>query len=1399
MAAVIGLVSLSASLNAASYTYTAPNSTTTNTWSTGTAWTGAVAPVSATDTTLVFGGSFSSGITATTKNDLTPGTPFLLNVMTLSASNSAVYTNATYSIAPNAGTNTLNFTADGATTAVVNLNSSKGPYSNNVNFTVSLNATIDGGLLTFQGSGSNSFNFSGILSDGGSAANVTKTGSSALTLSGANTFTGGVTLSAGTLNINNASALGATAGTFTMANGVKIDNTSAGAITNSQNNAQVWNGDFTWSGTKALNLGTGAVTLGANSIITVGGTGALTVGGAISDGVNSYSLTMGTPGSKNTGTLILANTSNSYDGGTFINSGFLQIAAAGSLGGSGANVTVNSGGALNAAYALDQATLGRLTTGSTGVIGLAANSSNNLDFSAATGANLAVTLGGTGTYSGTLTPQGTTYRLGGAGGTLVMSNALADISGSPTNLVVGAGGSAGTVTLGAAGTYSGGTTVMGVPGSTASVLQTNVLTGVSSTPFGPSNSAITLNNGTLGFGSAATLASGNVMNVTGYDVTFDTGTIKLQVGSGSSVTYTANSLNQSSLGGVLYIAPTSAASLGTTEKVFVTNTSATIPLTVTNGMIAPSIIDSTNKTFLTYDAVKGFSDATTTSVFGAGNVVSITTDPNSAQSAYALRTTALMQASDNFTLGAGGFLSTVAQNNGRGTINFGSTPGYYGIYGGGAILTAMNATAGVTFYGTGAGFSMVGLNITGGLTFASGSWTFTPQPTGSEVFQTANPNPLVLLSGATITEQQGSKMTFASIEGAGTITESASNAFTLTINGLNRTGTSTFTGAIVGASGGAGNIIKTGTNTQVFSGLNSYNGTTTVSGGTLKGTQTSGTPFGVGSVTLGTGMLSLAPGGSGADVVLTGANKASTDKFTFNAGAQVNLDKGGNTSLTYMVGNTGATANSVLVRGTNGTLIVAPASGTAALGTATGEKFIVNGGVTTTNGITSAAIIGQDSNANKDGTFLAYDATNGLKAATYSDTDFAFPSFTNVEDVTAAGYANLPTTKVFALRNAGVLSIGSGNTLTIGDGSSSPGGVILNGGSITGGTLAFAASPGVIYSNLVGGSISSVITGSAGVSIVGPGVTTFAGANTYTSSTQVNNSTLSISSNGNLGTTTNGLTLNGGTLQSTATLNLGTRAVTLAIGPSNYGGVFDVADGTTLTAGGVLSGSGGLIKANTGTLTLSGTNTYTGATNISGGKLLVNGSLAAGSAVSIGASGTLGGSGTVGGTVAVAGAISPGNSPGTLTTGAETWITGGAYVWEINNATGVQGTNWDFISSTGTLDITGLSSSGQFNVNVIGLTAGDVSGSVLNWTDADASWKIASFTSVVGTFASNLFNVDTSGFTNNNTATGTFTITNIGGDLYLNYVTAIPEPSTYAAIFGALALAGVVWRRRSRA
>ncbi|HEY1922866.1 MAG TPA: autotransporter-associated beta strand repeat-containing protein, partial [Tepidisphaeraceae bacterium] len=102
----------------------------------------------------------------------------------------------------------------------------------------------------------------------GGAFSLAKAGAGTLTLTGADTFSGGMTLTAGQLNINNAKSAGT--GTFTI-NGGTIDNTSGGAITFFSNNVETWGADFTFIGTNALNFGTGAVTMSASRTVTVSG------------------------------------------------------------------------------------------------------------------------------------------------------------------------------------------------------------------------------------------------------------------------------------------------------------------------------------------------------------------------------------------------------------------------------------------------------------------------------------------------------------------------------------------------------------------------------------------------------------------------------------------------------------------------------------------------------------------------------------------------------------------------------------------------------------------------------------------------------------------------------------------------------------------------------------------------------------------------------------------------------------------------------------------------------------------------------------------------------------------------------------------------------------------------
>ena len=155
--------------------------------------------------------------------------------------------------------------------------------------TIGTGGITNGGALTLSNTSTGGTTISSIISSSGSVT-VNNSGAGATTISGTNTFTGGTTLTAGTLNINSVQALGTVAGTFTI-NGGTINATTAGITT--VNYPQAWNGNFTFTGTQALNLGTGAITLGADCQVTVSAS-TLTAGGTISGA--GFNLTKAGPG-----------------------------------------------------------------------------------------------------------------------------------------------------------------------------------------------------------------------------------------------------------------------------------------------------------------------------------------------------------------------------------------------------------------------------------------------------------------------------------------------------------------------------------------------------------------------------------------------------------------------------------------------------------------------------------------------------------------------------------------------------------------------------------------------------------------------------------------------------------------------------------------------------------------------------------------------------------------------------------------------------------------------------------------------------------------------------------------------------------------------------------------------
>jgi len=381
-------------------------------------------------------------------------------------------------------------------------NTSGGAISNENNNAITLGGTntfagssaldLGTGNVTLSGNSSLDITASSLALRGAisGSASLTKSGTGTLTLSGANTHSGGTTLSAGRLNINNASALGS--GTFSLANGASFDNTSGGAISNANNNAIVLGATNTFVGTSSMDLGTGSTTFAGNTRVNVSGNN-LTLSGNLS-GSAAFN-------KDGIGTLTLAG-SNSMTSFTVIDYGILNLANINALAnaqlylyGSSSNKMVTFGLAGANTY-----NIGALSGTSTGILTLGGNS---------------VSVGGNNistTYSGIIE---------GAGGLTKSGN--------------------GTLTLAGANTHSGGTTL------SAGRLNINNASALGSGTFSLANGASFDNTS----GGAISNANNNAITLGGTN-TFD-GSSSLDLGAGNVTLTSATRLyvnaNSLTLGG----------------------------------------------------------------------------------------------------------------------------------------------------------------------------------------------------------------------------------------------------------------------------------------------------------------------------------------------------------------------------------------------------------------------------------------------------------------------------------------------------------------------------------------------------------------------------------------------------------------------------------------------------------------------------------------------------------------------------------------------------------------------------------------------------------------------------------------------------------------------------------
>lgn len=222
-------------------------------------------------------------------------------------------------------------------------------------------------------------------------------------------------------------------------------------------------------------------------------------------------------------------------------------------------------------------------------------------------------------------------------------------------------------------------------------------------------------------------------------------------------------------------------------------------------------------------------------------------------------------------------------------------------------------------------------------------------------------------------------------------------------------------------------------------------------------------------------------------------------------------------------------------------------------------------------------------------------------------TDLASSSLTSTvtSDLISARFgmasaAFAPVTTLFPInRPAMTVNVTSANTLDFGDAPS------VNMGALTlepGSSLTLTNAPGTVtFSN---------ISGSGLLNQAGPGTLVLSGVSSYVGAATISSGTLSIGTDANLGNG-NLLIFNGGTLQITGTALssyaggvIGSHPVTMLFDKTAG---FDISDaGHTFTVNQTLSqGIGGLSKLGAGKLVLGGTNTFTGPVTLSAGTLSV--------------------------------------------------------------------------------------------------------------------------------------------------------------------------------------------------
>jgi fibronectin-binding autotransporter adhesin len=228
--------------------------------------------------------------------------------------------------------------------------------------------------------------------------------------------------------------------------------------------------------------------------------------------------------------------------------------------------------------------------------------------------------------------------------------------------------------------------------------------------------------------------------------------------------------------------------------------------------------------------------------------------------------------------------------------------------------------------------------------------------------------------------------------------------------------------------------------------------------------------------------------------------------------------------------------------------------------------------------------------------------------------DYQGPTIINDGELRIRTTANrLPINTAVTINGPGILNLNNVSQII---GSLSGNGRVGLGGA----TLTFGDASDTIFSgsisNIANYGASAVTTGSGRISKQGAGSITFLGSNGFTGSVTNNAGTMNVATNAILCDAVADLVVNGGTVNfSNAFQNV------LSI--SGAGGAINLGPGHTLyvsnsaakTYSGSITGTGTLVKNNTGTLTLSGSSSYDGVTFVNLGVLSLGSANGLGSTV----------------------------------------------------------------------------------------------------------------------------------------------------------------------------------------